>query len=123
MNLTLTMQFDSLDELQQFLTRSPAVTRNTPVATVTPITPDVVEQTATAVLVDIADTIVPEDDSVDLVALRTEIHTAIAGKAQSMEEPAILGAFITGFGVKKFSELPDDMLLPFQAAFNEEFGE
>ena len=125
MNLSLTIDFDSLEDMQNFISGR---TSQHPASI---IAPDLTEQTmaaADATVVDI-NPVVEEtalegvlEPAVDLVALRKEIHGTITAKAQSMTDPSILGAFITGFGVKKFSELDDDMLEPFKAAFVAEFG-
>lgn len=124
MNLTLTMQFDSIDELQAFLNRNPGA-RNTPVASIAPegqskvasIVPDLVEE----IVEDPLD-ITPDEVAIDAPALRAQMMEQLKTKAEAMDEPSILGAFITGFGVKRFSDLPDDMLAPFKAAFEAEFG-
>lgn len=126
MNISLTLNFDTIAELQGFLSgrasQGPAVAQ--PLAVVETAKPAAVvaEVVAEVDPLDMIGEVATADEVVDLDAYRAELKMRLAAKAGTMEEPKILGAFITGFGVQKFSDLPDDMLIPFNAAFIAEFG-
>ena len=134
MNISLTMTFDSVDELQTFLNRNPAA-RNTPVATLEPV-PDVVEATVAAAakvdltavdplegVIDPLGDITPDPvEDISPEDMRAELMGKLKALAGSMDDAAVLGKFINGFGVTRFSELGDDQLVAFSAAINAEFG-
>lgn len=133
MNLSLTMNFASLEEMQAFLSRQPS---NVPTIENTETGPAVVE-TVVTVTGDVSAApakaapgkanpppaeIPATDPGVDYNALRTELMGKLRTQAETMDDPGQLGKFINGFGVARFSELSDDQLPGFAAAFDLEYS-
>ena len=128
MNVTLTFDFESMDELTAFLKNREA---GAAVATADQVaaTPAKLESVPTpAAVQEVAPAPAPIDPlsdapaEVDFDALRAEIMTKLKTLAGSMEDPALLGKFINNFGVSRFSELGDDQLQGFAATLKSEFG-
>lgn len=127
MSITLTMQFNSLDELSAFLAANPgaaatkvasaqpspapAAPAPEPVATVTPISAAAPAAPAPAAA-----------EEVDLTALRADLMGKLRSLAEGMDDPAPIAAFINSFGVPKFSELGDESLQTFATQLKEQFG-
>lgn len=140
MNLSLTLNFNTIAELQAFLdsrtaTAGAAVAEKvvsgqpaavvTP-AVVTPITPVVAAAVSTAAPV--VATVQPGaaevvDPQVGITPdqLREQLMGRLRQLAESSAEPAEVGKFINSFGVARFSDLPDQMLGIFQGAMNAQF--
>jgi hypothetical protein len=127
MNITLTMQFETLADLQEYLSQNPAaaaapVAVATPAANVvempaaTPAAPAVAAPTPAAPAV-----AAPTPAVVDLAAMKQTLMTRLRELAGSMDDPGELGKFINAFGVQRFSDLPDDQLPTFEAALNAEY--
>ncbi len=111
MNLSLTINFDSMEELRAYVGEpAPAVA---PVAAVVEPAPEPVAAVAP---------VVDEAEEIDLAVLRTDLHSRMSSMANSMDDPSVLGKFINGFGVARFSDLKDEDLVAFKAAFEGEFG-
>lgn len=145
MNLSLTLNFNTIAELQAFLdsrtaTAGAAVAEKvvsgqpaavvTPAvvtpAVVTPITPVVAAAVSTAAPV--VATVQPGaaevvDPQVGITPdqLREQLMGRLRQLAESSAEPAEVGKFINSFGVARFSDLPDQMLGIFQGAMNAQF--
>jgi len=125
MNLSLTMNFASLEEMQAFLSRQPS---NVPAIENTKTGPAVVETVVTPIEVAPAKANPPPaelpatDPGVDYNALRTDLMGKLRTQAETMDDPGQLGKFINGFGVARFSELSDDQLPGFASAFDLEYS-
>ena len=128
--VTITMTFDSMEALTEYLVSNPAAATEK-VASAQP-SADVVQMPAPAPApapitappspgADI--TPAPAAEEVDLTALRSELMGKVQALAESDKEkiPAI-AQVIQSFGVPKFSELADDQLVAFETAFRENFG-
>lgn len=130
MNLSLTMNFASLEEMQAFLSRQPS---NVPTIENTETGPAVVETVVTPIEVAPAKAapgkanpppaeLPATDPGVDYNALRTDLMGKLRTQAETMDDPGQLGKFINGFGVARFSELSDDQLPGFASAFDLEYS-
>ena len=129
MNLTLTMQFDNLDQLQSFLNRNPSAA-STPVAFATPenVVAMPTPAAAPAVAAPAPAVAAPAPAVAPAVAPapaadRQTLMNRLRELAGAMDDPGVLGQFINGFGVARFSDLPDDQLTAFSAALAAEFGQ
>ena len=136
MNLSLTMRFDSIDELQHFLTnnRGSATVASTnhdagaqptkleavplPAAALAPVA----DPTSILESVDPVDPVDPVIAAEDTVDLRASLMVRLREMANGMDDPAVLGKFINGFGVTRFSEIADEDLPAFSIALVNEFG-
>ena len=122
MNLSLTLNFDSIGELENFLKNrastavaavSPETVAPSPVLEVVP--PPVAAPTA--VVDPLSDVVAaPTED------LRADLMVRLREMAGTMDDPAVLGKFINGFGVARFSEIADEDLPAFKTALDAEFG-
>lgn len=130
MNLSLTMNFASLEEMQAFLSRQPS---NVPTIENTETGPAVVETVVAPIEAAPAKAapgkanpppaeLPATDPGVDYNALRTDLMGKLRTQAETMDDPGQLGKFINGFGVARFSELSDDQLPGFASAFDLEYS-
>ncbi len=127
MNLSLTLNFDSIGELENFLKNrastavaavSPETVAPSPVLEVVP--PPVAAPTAVVdPLSDVAETL---GDAIGNADLRPALMARLRTMAGDMDDPAVLGKFINGFGVARFSEIADEDLPAFKTALDAEFG-
>ncbi len=132
MNVTLTLDFETMSELQEFLNKrgSAAVASTNLDAGASPTKLEAVpspEQVSAAVVdplssPDPVETEVETPEEFDAVLLREQLMTKLKTLAGGMDDANVLGKFITNFGVARFSELADDQLVGFTAALKSEFG-
>lgn len=133
MNLTLTLNFDSIDELQQFVNKTgstmgaatnldvsapPTVLEAVPLPVTAPA--PVVDPISPA---DPVEAVTAAAGKVDLSSdeLRGTLMIRLRELAGSMDDPAVLGKFINGFGVARFSEIDDEDLPAFKTSLDVEF--
>ena len=126
MNVTLTLTFASIAELQSFLSANPAAgAAATPKVAPEQPSAEVVQMPSSAPQPTPMPT--PTQDAApapafDPAAKRAELTARLRATAEKMEDPSQLGAFINGFGVARFTELPDDKLPEFESQFNAKYG-
>ena len=121
----ITMTFDTLEELSVFLQNNPGaaptkVASAQPSATVTPIT--AAAPAASVVPTEVA-AAPAADQTLDAAAKRSELMDKLrklSDSAQGNTQP--IADFIHGFGVQRFSDLPDDQLATFEANLQAQFG-
>ncbi len=131
MNLTLTLNFDSIDELQQFVNKTGstmgAATNLDVSAPPTVLEAVPLPVTAPAPVVDPispAPVVAPVETLGEALAsdeLRAALMIRLRELAGSMDDPAVLGKFINGFGVARFSEIDDEDLPAFKTSLDVEF--
>ncbi len=130
MNISLTMQFDSLSELQGFLSVNPGATdvkvasaQPSNVTTIAAATPAVVDPLATPAPASVpaVDPLSAAPPVVDLTALRASLMARLRALAESMDDASELGKFINAFGVARFSELGDERLGEFYTALSAKY--
>lgn len=124
-NITLSMTFDSIEDLMAFVAKNPGAAEikvasaqpsaslgETAQATVAAVnTPDPVPAPAPAPVAE-----------VDYSALRAQLTERLREVATSLGQAATeVGQFINGFGVARFSELPDDRLQEFASALDQKY--
>ena len=131
--VTVTFTFDSLEDLTAYLVANPAaatakVADTQPSAEVTPITaaaptpapaPVPTPAPAAAPAPAPAPAAQPEEDA---QAHRERLGGVLRKLADGMEDPSPVAKFINGFGVARFSDLPDEELATFEASLTNEFG-
>lgn len=131
MNISLTLNFDTVEQLEKFMLErkggtnvaasAPAALKSVPVdvaATVETVPGDIDIDP-----MDMGEETPPQGGSVeDFPAMRAELMTKLKGIAGKLDDPKVLGVFINAFDVVKFSDLPDDRLVSFSAALTAEFG-
>lgn len=127
MNVTLTMQFGSLSEMQSFLAANPEAA-TAKVASAQPsvaAAPAPAPQQAQVVQMPGAAAPAPQaapaSSELDLPALRASLMDRIRNLADSMSDPAPVAQLITSFGVQRFSDLPDDQLQIFETNLKAQF--
>ena len=144
MNISLTLNFDNMSELETYLasrTGDKAVAA-APVAAVSPVTtPAITPPVAAAATGGDTDaesptpapapvaatpplTAVPTPTTApdaDIATTKTRIMDRLKAIAAGMPDQSELGKFITAFGVAKFSELPDDRLGQFEQLMNQTY--
>ena len=129
MNIQLNMNFDSLAELQAFLSANPGaatakVASEQPSAEVVSIAPVTPVAPAPAVApVDPLSTAPAAAPSADMTTLRATLMARLRALAEGMEDASALGKFINAFGVARFSELPDEQLAAFNTALIAQYPE
>lgn len=110
MNLSLTLNFSSMAEMQEFLDVQVVADMVAPALAEKPVplkaVPEVVD-------IDPLGTVDPD--------LRATLLARLRVIAAGMEDSSVLGAFITGFGVTKFSDIADEDLPAFETALNKKF--
>lgn len=129
MNIQLNMNFDTIAELQAFLSGNPGaaatkVASKQPSADVVNIAPAATASQAAAgltVIDPLSDA--PAPPALDLTALRATLMTRLRALAGGMEDASALGKFINAFGVARFSELPDERLGEFNVALLSQYPE
>ena len=130
MNVTLTLDFDNMSELQKFLDNrgsaaAPSTNHDVDVPpTVLEAVPPLVAAPATEVdplsSPDPVEAETPEE--FDAVMLREQLMAKLKTLAGDMDDPSVLGKFINSFGVARFSEIADEDLPAFSIALVNEFG-
>lgn len=128
MNISLTLNFDTMSELEAYLaSRSNvkavaaapatlAAVAPAPVAVPVAPTPAPVAPTPAPVA-----TLVPAPAVDDTAAVKTRIMNRLKEIAGALPDKTELGKFITAFGVARFSELPDAQLGQFEALMNQTY--
>ena len=108
--ISITMQFQDLDELQAFL----ASKGDVPLANIAAPAPKKKAAPKKPELVEPPQTTAPV---VDLVALRATLGKELIAKNESFNDGNVkIVAFIKTFNVNRLSELPDDQLVAFGEA-------
>lgn len=128
--ITLTLTFDTFDDLHAYLLASPEkastkVASAQPSAEVVALTPPPIPAPAapTVAPAPAAQTVAPAPAQVvDFAALKSSLMGRLRALSDSMDDPSPIAKFINNFGVARFSELPDDQLPRFEAALVAEFG-
>lgn len=139
MNISLTMNFDTVEQLEKFmLERKGGTNAATKVvekkaanlSVVETAVEDPMDQIETAPgdgsdpmdmgeVETLADAVSTDED---YAAMRATLMSKLKALAGKMDDPKVLGVFINAFDVVKFSDLPDDRLVGFAAALTAEFG-
>ena len=139
MNLSLTLNFNTIAELQDFLnsrtagaastvalvqpaatTEQPALKGTIEPATILPGMPGA--QPAAAVVDPMAGLGIPANvTTIDPVVLKAALMDRLRALAGSQADPAVVGQFINNFGLAKFSDIADTDLVRFQAALQAQF--
>ena len=121
-NITLSMTFDSIEDLMAFVAANPGA-RDVKVASTQPSPSPVAAAPAPApAAAPEAPAPTPEPASVDYSALRAQLTERLREVATSLGQNATeVGSFINGFGVARFSELPDDRLQEFASALDQKY--
>lgn len=141
MNISLTLNFDTVEQLEKFmLERKGGTNARTTAAVALKAVPDrtdavaiadddpmdMTEETPPGAVddpMDMGEAIAQEEDAaVDYAAMRATLMSKLKALAGKMDDPKVLGVFINAFDVVKFSDLPDDRLVGFAAALTAEFG-
>ncbi len=128
MKVTLTLDFTSTEELQNFLNNrgsAPVASTNhdagaQPTKLEAVPLPDAVPA-AVADPSPIVDPVEYVTEALDSDDLRAKLMIRLRELAGGMEDPAVLGKFINGFGVARFSEIADEDLPAFQTSLDIEF--
>jgi len=136
MNISLTLNFDTMTELEAYLASrtttkaAPAPAVVAPIAAPAPVAvapapaPVAVAPAPAPAPAPIAPAPVaaPTPTLVDDAATqKTRIMSRLKDIAAGMPDPSELGKFITAFGVQKFSQLPDAQLGQFEALMNQTY--
>lgn len=115
MNLSLTLNFDSEAEMLAFLNiRTSGATASIAGVVEKPAPLKAVPEVVDIDPLGTVDTVADPDLRVTLLA---RLRVIAAG----MEDATVLGTFITGFGVTKFSDIADEDLPAFEIALNKKF--
>ncbi len=145
MNISLTLNFDTMTELEAYLASRTATSTSTaapvssaPTSAPTPA-PVVLAPVAAAPAPAPAPAVVVPGPSPapapaptpaapalvavvsDATAVKTRIMERLKVIAASLSDQSELGKFITAFGVQRFSELPDDRLGQFEQLMNQTY--
>ena len=137
MNISLTLNFDTVEQLEKFMLERKGGTnvatkvvekKAAHLSVVETAVEDPMDQIETAPgngsdPMDMGEAIAQEEDAaVDYAAMRATLMSKLKALAGKMDDPKVLGVFINAFDVVKFSDLPDDRLVGFAAALTAEFG-
>ena len=132
MNISLTLNFDTMTELEAYLASrtttkaAPAPAVVAPIAAPAPVAvapaPAPVAVAPAPAPIAPAPVAAPTPTLVDDAATqKTRIMSRLKDIAAGMPDPSELGKFITAFGVQKFSQLPDAQLGQFEALMNQTY--
>lgn len=142
MNISLTLNFDTMTELEAYLASRNAISTSTaaptpaapaPVAVAPAPAPTPAPVAAAPALaaalaaapapapVAAAPALVAVPTAPDSAALKTRIMDRLKAIAQSLPDQSELGKFITAFGVQRFSDLPDERLEQFEQLMNQTY--
>lgn len=130
MSVELKLTFPSMDELRAYLSITAEAPAPAAVVEAAPVPDNIVEipDPVGTPMIDDVDPIAPPAEepvptpAADTEVLRTELMTRLRDMAGSMDDPSVLGKFINGFGVARFSDIADEDLVGFKAALEAEFG-
>lgn len=131
MNISLTLNFDTIAEMEAYLVSRTAGKQSTPTPAATPVaatptpaapapvvSPVAAVPAATPAAAPALAAVPATAPAEDAATLKARIMDRLKAIAQSLPDQSELGKFITGFGVARFSDLPDTHLAQFEDQMN-----